>query len=82
MTEDQWTPEEPRDNEVAVSWKQSDDGVYVEVAVVKEGDHFVVTSLAEHRSSGPSTTRSEPFDTVEEATKEAAKMRSYWDSRL
>lgn len=82
MGEPDWMLERPKGGAVEVSWKQTDDGVYVEVAVMRDGDRYVVVSTAEHRVAGPSTTRSGPFMTAEEARTEAARLRAYWDGRL
>jgi hypothetical protein len=82
MDESGWTQEQPEDNQIEVAWRQSGDGVYVEIAVVEEASKFVVTVHAEHRCSGPNITRSEPFATAQEAAEAACEKRKDWDRAM
>ncbi len=78
-----WQDAEPRgDDEVQVQWKQSADGLYVEVVIARAEAGFVVKDLAESRTAGPNATVSRPFLTIHEAEEGAARIRTEWDHEL
>lgn len=75
-----WRPKDDLGAALEARWKQFEDGLYVEVSIVHTPDGFVVRSLSECRTSGPSETISTTFASLEAALQEAERRRVEWDT--